>query len=51
MTGKWRIGGYAGIGSSSISTITNVQLYVDLAETGYNGETAVDYYVNFDPTI
>ena len=51
MTGKWRIGGYAGIGSSSISTITNVQLYVDLAETGYNGETAVDYVGNFDPTI
>ena len=51
MTGKWRIGGYAGIGSSSISTITNVQLYVDLAETGYNGETAVDYDGNFDPTI
>jgi len=51
MTGKWRIGGYAGIGSSSISTITNVQLYVDLGETGYNGETAVDYDGNFDPTI
>ena len=51
MTGKWRIGGYAGIGSSSISTITNVQLYVDIAETGYNGETAVDYDGNFDPTI
>jgi hypothetical protein len=51
MTGKWRIGGYAGIGSSSISTITNVQLCVDLAETGYNGETAVDYDGNFDPTI
>ena len=51
MTGKWRIGGYAGIGSSSISTITNVQLYVDLAETGYNGETAVYYDGNFDPTI
>ena len=51
MTGIWRIGVYAVIGSSSISTITNVQLYVDLAETGYNGETAVDYDGNFDPTI
>jgi len=51
MTGKWRIGGYAGIGSSSISTITNVQLYVDTGETGWNGETAVDYDGNFDPTI
>ena len=51
MTGKWRIGGYAGIGSSSISTITNVQLYVDTGETGWDGETAVDYDGNFDPTI
>ena len=51
MTGKWRIGGYAGIGSSSISTVTNVQLYVDTGETGWDGETAVDYDGNFDPTI
>ena len=51
MTGKWRIGGYAGIGSSSISTITNVQLYVDTGEIGWDGETAVDYDGNFDPTI
>ncbi len=55
MTGKWRIGGYAGIGSSSISTITNVLLYEDLGEKGYkgatDGETAVDYDGNFDPTI
>ena len=51
MTGKWRIGGYAGIGSSSISEGADVQLYVDQGETGYNGETAVDYDGNFDPTI
>ena len=51
MTGKWRIGGYAGIGSSRISTVTNVQLYVDTGETGWDGETAVDYDGNFDPTI
>ena len=51
MTGKWRIGGYAGIGSSSISTVTNVQLYVDTGDTGWDGETAVDYDGNFDPTI
>ena len=51
MTGKWRIGGYAGIGSSSISTVTNVQLYVDTGETGWDGETAGDYDGNFDPTI
>ena len=29
MTGKWRIGSYAGVGSSSISTVTNVRLFVD----------------------
>ena len=51
MTGKWRIGGYAGIGSSSISTVTNVQLYVDTGDKGWDGETAVDYDGNFDPTI
>ena len=53
MTGKWRIGSYAGVGSSSISTITNVQLYVDSdGDNELNGnETAVDYDGNFDPTI
>ena len=51
MTGKWRIGGYAGIGSSSISTVTNVQLYVDTGDTGWDGETAVDYDGYFYPTI
>jgi len=53
MTGKWRIGSYAGVGSSSISTITNVQLYVDSdGNNELNGnETAVDYDGNFDPTI
>ena len=53
MTGKWRIGSYAGVGSSSISTITNVQLYVDSdGNNELNGnETPVDYEGNFDPTI
>ena len=53
MTGKWRIGSYAGVGSSSISTRTNVQLYVDSdGNNELNGnETAVDYDGNFDPTI
>jgi len=53
MTGKWRIGSYAGIGSSSISTITNVKLFEDL--NGNNqldtGESTTDYNGNFDPTI
>ena len=34
MTGKWRIGGYAGIGSSSISTVTSVVLYEDADGNG-----------------
>ncbi len=52
MTGKWRIGSYAGVGSSSISTVTNVQLYVDNDGTpGYSGEASQDYDGNFDPTI
>ena len=53
MTGKWRIGSYAGIGSSSISTIANVQLYVDTdGNNELNGnEIAVDRDLNFDPTI
>lgn len=53
MTGKWRIGSYAGIGSSSISTITNVKLFEDI--NGNNqldtGESTTDYNGNFDPTI
>ena len=53
MTGKWRIGSYAGIGSSSISTITNVKLFED--SNGNNqldtGESTTDYNGNFDPTI
>ena len=53
MTGKWRIGGYAGIGSSSISTVTSVVLYEDTNGDGIfdTGEENADYRGNFDPTI
>ncbi len=53
MTGKWRIGGYAGIGSSSISTVTSVVLYEDTDGDGIfdTGENNADYKGNFDPTI
>ncbi len=58
MTGKWRIGSYAGIGSSSISTVTNVLLYEDDYDTndantalGYQSENTIEYNGNFDPTI
>ena len=51
MTGKWRIGSYAGVGSSSISTVTNVQLYVEDATPGYQDEAKVPYNGNFNPSI
>ena len=53
MTGKWRVGGYAGIGSSSISTVTNVVLYEDTDGDGLfdEGENNAVYNGNFDPTI
>ena len=51
MTGKWRIGSYAGVGSSSISTVTNVKLFVDTGDPGYQDEVTVDYDGNFSPSI
>ena len=51
MTGKWRIGGYAGIGSSSISEGADVQLYVDTGVEGFDGEDVVAYDDNFAPNI
>jgi len=40
MTGKWRIGGYAGVGSSKISTVPDVYIYE---------ENIDDAVVNTDP--
>ena len=55
MTGKWRIGSYAGVGSSSISTVTNVRLFVDADGDGVLDQNeidnSVDYNGNFDPSI
>ena len=55
MTGKWRIGSYAGVGSSSISTVTNVRLFVDADGDGALDQNeidnSVDYDGNFDPSI
>ena len=55
MTGKWRIGSYAGVGSSSISTVTNVRLFVDADGDGVLDQNeidnSVDYDGNFDPSI
>jgi|TARA_B110000116_G_C16798203_1_gene568308 hypothetical protein len=51
MTGKWRIGSYAGVGSSSISTVTNVQLYIEDDNPGYQDEATKSYDGNFNPSI
>ena len=51
MTGKWRIGSYAGVGSSSISTVSNVKLFIDTGDPGYQNEATVDYDGNFSPSI
>tara|TARA_B100000941_G_scaffold176923_1_gene126659 strand:- start:166 stop:1059 length:894 start_codon:yes stop_codon:yes gene_type:complete len=55
MTGKWRIGSYAGVGSSSISTVTNIRLFVDSDGDGILDQNeidnSVDYDGNFDPSI
>ena len=42
MTGKWRIGSYAGVGSSSISTVTNVRLFVDADGDGVLDQNEID---------
>ena len=53
MTGKWRIGGYAGMGSSGISTVTSVYKFVDANSNGLfdTGEETSLYTGNFNPTI
>ena len=52
MTGKWRIGSYAGIGSSNISTVTNVQLWQDINNDGIiDDNEKEDYNGNFNPSI
>ncbi len=53
MTGKWRIGGYAGMGSSSISTVTSVYKFLDANSNGDfdAGEKDTLYNGNFNPTI
>ena len=53
MTGKWRIGGYAGMGSTSTSTVTSVYKFIDDNLNGEfdTGETSSPYTGNFNPTI
>ena len=64
VTGRWRIGSYAGMGGSSISTIPIIKTYVDdytvdnqgnpsglIGYQGTGGEVAEDYTGIFDPSI
>lgn len=63
MTGRWRIGGYAGIGSKSISTIPDIILYINRdGEDGYQAaqdlsniqanEDTIGYYTDiYNPSI
>tara|TARA_B100000767_G_scaffold159164_1_gene149349 strand:+ start:1197 stop:2048 length:852 start_codon:yes stop_codon:yes gene_type:complete len=52
VTGRWRIGGYAGMGATSVSTIPEVFLYQEDAVPGYDGvENTVNYQDDFNPSI
>ena len=51
VTGRWRIGGYAGMGGSSISTIPTIKVYVDTAAEGWQSEDTQDYTDDFNPSI
>ena len=53
ITGKWRIGGYAGLGSSSIGGKTKVMLFIDSDTSGsYSvGDTSFVYQGNYAPDI
>lgn len=60
ISGRWRIGGYAGIGTSQISALLPVVLYVNRdgvdgfqapALNAANEDTAMTYSGNFSPTI
>ena len=51
VTGRWRIGGYAGMGGSSISTIPTIKVYVDTLAEGWQSEDTQDYTDDFNPSI
>lgn len=51
VTGRWRIGGYAGMGGSSISTIPTIKVYVDTEAEGWQSEETEDYTDDFNPSI
>ena len=53
VTGRWRIGGYAGMGGSSVSTIPNITIFID--ENGNDSldenESSKIYNDYFNPSI
>ena len=53
VTGRWRIGGYAGAGGTSISTVPDIIIFQDDDEDGVldEGENSKDYTNFFNPTI
>ena len=51
ITGRWRIGSYAGMGGSSISTIPVVKTYVNSGEKGWDGEIGTIYEGTYAPSI
>ncbi len=57
VTGRWRIGSYAGMGGSSVSTIPLIKWYVDddpnnnNENKGYTGENLNNYTGVYDPSI
>ena len=52
VTGRWRIGGYAGAGATTISTVPNVIIFQDDDDGVFDeGENSKDYTNFFNPTI
>ena len=53
VTGRWRIGGYAGVGATTISTVPDIIVFQDDNGNGTldEGEDSKDYTEDFNPAI
>ena len=53
VTGRWRIGGYAGAGATTISTVPDIIIFQDDDDDGVldDGESFKNYTTFFNPTI
>ena len=53
VTGRWRIGGYAGMGGTTISTIREIFVFIDADTSGTldEGEVFKPYTEDFNPSI